>query len=75
MSTQVLTKKPTNFAIKIDLDACSGCGICYEVCPSCCFGEPVEGKAVIIEANRIDCQGCRGCEAQCPEEAIIITEI
>ena len=23
-----------SFEIKIDLDACSGCGTCYEVCPS-----------------------------------------
>ena len=63
------------FGIEIDKDKCTGCGICYEVCPSECFGEPVEGKAVIIEENRINCQGCRGCEAQCPEEAIKIIEI
>ena len=64
-----------SFSIEIDWDACTGCGTCYEVCPSECFGEPVEGKAVIIEENREDCVGCRACESQCPEEAITITEI
>ncbi|HEC92472.1 MAG TPA: ferredoxin, partial [Candidatus Atribacteria bacterium] len=24
------------FGIEIDMDACTGCGTCYEVCPSEC---------------------------------------
>ena len=64
-----------SYAIEIDWDACTGCGICYEVCPSGCFGMPIEGKAVIIEENREECMGCRGCEVQCLEKAIKITEI
>ncbi|MHA1688564.1 MAG: ferredoxin, partial [Promethearchaeota archaeon] len=44
-----------SFGIEIDWDACSGCGTCYEVCPSECFGEPEGGKAKIIEENRDDC--------------------
>lgn len=63
-----------SFGIEIDMDACTGCGTCYEVCPSECFGEPEGGKVHIIEENREDCVGCRACETQCPEEAITITE-
>jgi NAD-dependent dihydropyrimidine dehydrogenase PreA subunit len=63
------------FAIEIDWDECNGCGACYEVCPSDCFGKPVEGKAVLIEENRKYCMGCRGCESQCPKEAISIIEL
>jgi NAD-dependent dihydropyrimidine dehydrogenase PreA subunit len=62
------------FGIEIDRDACTGCGTCYEVCPSECFGEPEGGKTNVIEENREDCVGCRACETQCPEEAITITE-
>ena len=63
-----------SFGIEIDMDACTGCGTCYEVCPSECFDEPEGGKVKINEANRPDCVGCRACETQCPEEAITITE-
>ncbi len=63
-----------SFGIEIDKDACTGCGTCYEVCPSECFGEPEGGKVNVIEENRDDCVGCRACETQCPEEAITITE-
>ena len=55
--------KKMSFGIEIDWNACTGCSTCYKVWPSECFGEPVEGNAVIIEENRNYCQGCRGCEA------------
>lgn len=73
----IKTKKESkimSFDIKLDMDACSGCGTCYEVCPSECFGEPEGGKVNVIEENREDCVGCRACETQCPEEAIEIIE-
>jgi len=63
-----------DFDIKLNMDTCSGCGTCYEVCPSECFDEPEGGKVKINQDNRDDCVGCRACETQCPEEAITITE-
>ena len=63
-----------SFGIEIDMDACTGCGTCYEVCPSECFDEPEGGKVKINEDNRPDCVGCIACETQCPEEAITIIE-
>ena len=63
-----------SFGITIDTDSCTGCGTCFEVCPSECFDEPEGGKVKINEDNRDDCVGCRACETQCPEEAIEITE-
>lgn len=63
-----------SYKIEVDMDACSGCGTCYEVCPSECFGEVENGKTVIIAENEADCVGCRACDTQCEEECIIITE-
>lgn len=63
-----------SFDIVIDLDKCSGCGTCFEVCPSECFGEPQDGKVNVRKENRDDCVGCRACETQCTEEAIQIIE-
>ena len=63
-----------SFEIKMDMDACTGCGTCYEVCPSECFGEPENGKVNVIEDNRAECVGCRACETQCPDEAIEVIE-
>ncbi len=62
------------FGITIDNDKCTGCGTCFEVCPSECFGEPKDGKTNVMMDKRDDCVGCRACETQCPEEAIQITE-
>jgi NAD-dependent dihydropyrimidine dehydrogenase PreA subunit len=51
----------------IDLQRCSGCGQCVELCPT----EAVDlrgGKAVI--ARPADCTFCEVCETYCPEGAI-----
>lgn len=62
----------SDFTIKIDMDACTGCGTCYEVCAFDVYDEPEDGKAVIVEMD--NCTGCLSCESQCPEEAIKVTE-
>ena len=50
-------------------DACTGCGVCVDVCP---FGaiDMVNGKAVINEA----CRACGQCVDACPVGAIVMSE-
>jgi MinD superfamily P-loop ATPase len=50
----------------IDLERCTACGRCYEVCR---YDAVIPGNG----AHRIDalsCEGCASCIYQCPEEAI-----
>lgn len=54
----------------IDLDKCTLCGRCFEVCR---FEAVVPGE----QAYRVDplaCEGCASCLYQCPEEAIHVEE-
>ncbi len=58
--------------IRIDEDACTGCGVCESMCPD--VFEVVEGKAKVK-----DPEGCNGCDCKevadsCPAGAIIIEE-
>jgi len=57
--------------VKIDLDKCSGCGICVDVCPTAVFklleNENKKTSKVVAEDQ---CFACRACEVKCPEQAI-----
>ena len=61
-----------SFKIVINMEKCTGCGSCYDVCAFDVYGEPENGKAVILDAAL--CTGCRSCESQCPEQCIEIIE-
>lgn len=53
----------------VDMEKCTGCGTCYDVCPA----EPKvyeikDEKSHVV--NPESCIECGACEAECPEEAI-----
>jgi ferredoxin len=52
----------------IDLEECTGCGNCVEVCPPEALTLK-EGKAYLAEDL---CEECGFCAAECPVEAISI---
>ncbi len=56
---------------EIDTEKCTNCGTCIEVCPVDVFEK---GESSPNIKNPDDCIGCRACEAQCPESAIVILE-
>jgi NAD-dependent dihydropyrimidine dehydrogenase PreA subunit len=53
--------------LKLDRDACTGCGVCLEVCPHDVFVLE-EGKSRI--AHRDACMECGACARNCPADAL-----
>jgi ferredoxin len=53
--------------LKLDRDACTGCGACIDVCPHAVF-ELADGKAEI--RRRSSCMECGACMRNCPEGAL-----
>ncbi len=74
-----ITLKTTSINIKIalpkisiDQELCTGCGICFEICP---FGIPQpnnDGKFEILEPER--CTECSACKRNCPAMAVLLQE-
>ncbi len=57
-------------AAKIDLEKCTGCATCAEVCP-------VEAITVENDKAQVDeetCVDCGTCIDECPEEAITLED-
>lgn len=54
----------------VDIEKCTGCGECVEVCPVEVITLENE-KAVVDGENCIDCEAC---VTECPTEAISIPE-
>ena len=54
---------------KIDYRLCTGCKICYEVCPLDIIAWDNE-KELPYNAYPDECQLCFICQEECPDEAI-----
>ena len=53
--------------VKVDQDACIGCGACVGVCPVGALSMDADAKSVCDEGTCIDCGSCIGA---CPVSAI-----
>ncbi len=62
---------PTKTTIKIDHDACIGCGQCAAACPKSVI-EMQDGKAVAV--RELQCDGLGACIGECPVDAIRFIE-
>ena len=57
---------------KIDIDLCTGCGICFDCCAMDVIRmDESSGKAVIKYPD--DCMLCLQCELNCPENAVYVS--
>lgn len=57
--------------LKLDRDACTGCGTCREVCPHGVFGYGT-GVAAIEDLDA--CMECGACALNCREGAISVSQ-
>lgn len=55
-------------SIKINQNACIGCGRCLSVCPGNLIRRGIDGKANIKHPE--DCWGCTSCIKECNNRAI-----
>ena len=53
-------------AVKVDLEKCTGCGSCAEVCPVEAI--KIEKDKAIIDED--ECVSCGTCLDECPAEAL-----
>jgi len=61
---------PSRFRVRLEPDACSGCGICEARCPF--HAITVNG---IASVNRDRCYGCGNCVITCADEALTLEEV
>jgi NAD-dependent dihydropyrimidine dehydrogenase PreA subunit len=55
--------------VALDVEACRGRAMCWEVCPKNCFViDTVQHKAALADAEA--CVQCGACVVQCPEDAL-----
>jgi NAD-dependent dihydropyrimidine dehydrogenase PreA subunit len=57
---------------EVDIEKCTGCGECVDICPVDVF-EIQDEKSVPVNAD--ECVGCESCIEVCEHEAITVTEI
>lgn len=60
---------PEVVTLKLDIEKCTGCTMCIQVCPHAVF--VIENhKARIVDQDT--CMECGACARNCPEEALTV---
>jgi MinD superfamily P-loop ATPase len=61
---------PSRFKVKLDADACSGCGLCEDRCQ---FHAISVDEVAVVDGDK--CYGCGNCVITCPDEALTLEEV
>ncbi len=56
---------------ELDEEACTGCGVCVDICPSEVY-QLVDERPQPVDPE--ECIECRACEEQCPANAIVLVD-
>ena len=51
-------------------DKCTGCGICYDVCPKGVYKVERDGRKRVVINYKERCEACEACIVQCPKGAL-----
>jgi len=57
-------------AVKVDMEKCTGCGTCKDVCPV----EAIELQEDKAKVNEEECVDCGTCVEECPEGALSLED-
>jgi NAD-dependent dihydropyrimidine dehydrogenase PreA subunit len=60
---------PDVVTLKLDVDKCTGCTMCVQVCPHAVLAM-ADGKAEIVDRDA--CMECGACAKNCPEDALTV---
>ena len=63
------TISPSSYRSQVDVEACTACGVCEEMCQTEAI-RVENGGAAVIDAER--CIGCGLCVSCCPEQAVCL---
>ncbi len=67
LKPELVKSEPVSIPVpRVDLERCTYCGICAEVCA---FNAIMVGKETVLVFEQL-CHGCGGCAYFCPEKAI-----
>jgi heterodisulfide reductase subunit A len=66
-----MNEQMTERTVFVDIDRCTGCGACVEVCPTGAVYLVDSETARYAEINQRECRGCEVCVEACPEGAIM----
>lgn len=59
---------------RIDVDLCTGCGLCVDACPMDVIRMDEKGEKAVIKYPQ-DCMLCLYCESDCPVNAIYVSPV
>ncbi|MDP6380244.1 MAG: ferredoxin [Phycisphaerae bacterium] len=60
--------------VKVDVDACTGCGPCESICPEVFEVVDDVAKVKVADVPAEAADACREAAENCPTEAIVIDE-
>lgn len=58
----------SGYMAEVDVDRCSGCGICEDFCQFSAIAVDGESDKATVDVR--ECMGCGVCETKCPEDAV-----
>jgi ferredoxin len=63
---------PSRYQAHLDLEACTACGLCADICPVNALGSE-DGDTVLLDVDA--CIGCGLCTSVCPVGAVTLVEV
>lgn len=61
------------YLVNVNLDCCTGCGECVNICPVGVYMMGDNGKTDPYQAG--ECVGCMSCVEVCPDKCIEVREM